>query len=93
MRNNKTAYFTVNCGINEGEQLSINLPYTTHSDFQRTVCSGDSQLISRLATLFAEFELLDPIKRDTFQALILQRANEVSTLDDLLVCMAAVKTL
>ncbi len=93
MKHNEIGYFTVNCGINQGEQLSLKLPITVHLDFERTVCSGDSQLISRLATLFSEFELLNTIKRDTFQALILQRANEVSTLDDLLVCMAAVKTL
>ena len=92
MKHNEIEYFTVKCGIdNKEDKLSLKLPYSVHSDFERTVCSGNHHLMSRLADLFLEYKLLEPAKRFAFQELILQNANEMSTLDDLLECMKAVK--
>lgn len=88
MKNN---YFEVNCNINNGATLSIRLPMTVHNDFNITVSSGDEERMANLVELFGEYNELDNAKRKTFQALILARANEVSTLVDLLNCMKAVR--
>lgn len=91
MKNKKNDFFEVHCNINHGGQLILKLPYTVHSDFERTVSSGNEKLMARLIELFAEFELLDSPKRDTLQALIMERKNEISTIDDLLTCLKAVR--
>lgn len=91
MKNRKNEYFQVNCSINYGQDLILKLPYTVHKDFECTVDSGNEDLMARLVELFAEYELLDKTKCQTFQALILERKDKLSTIDDLLNCMKAVR--
>ena len=91
MNNNQKDFFQVNCNINSGEKLMLKLPYSVHSDFEKTVSSGDDSRMAKLVELFAEFELLEYAKKAAFQEMIIQRANELSTLDDLLTCMKAVR--
>ncbi len=88
---NKKDYFEVNCAINHGGYLKLKLPYTVHGDFERTVSSGDEKLMVRLVELFGEYELLGYAKRQVYQALILQKADQISTIDDLLTCLKAVR--
>ena len=64
---------------------------TVHNDFNITISSGDEARMANLVELFGEYSELDTVKRQTFQALILARADEVSTLIDLLDCMKAVR--
>ena len=91
MKNNEKDYFEVNCSLNYGERLVLKIPFTIHADFERTVDSGDESLMKRLVELFAEYELLDSAHRSAFQALIIAREKEMSTLDDLLECMKAIR--
>ena len=88
---NANKFFEVNCAINKNERLCLQLPYRVHADFERTITSGDDRLMARLVELFAEYSALDAIKRQTFQALIVQKADSIYTLNDLLVCLKAVK--
>ena len=87
----RNEFFEVNCAINKNERLCLQLPYRVHADFERTITSGDDRLMARLVELFAEYSALDAIKRQTFQALIVQKADSLYTLDDLLFYLKAVK--
>ena len=91
MKNKKNDFFEVNCAINCGQRLILKLPFTVHDDFERTVSSGNETLMARLVELFAEYEELDEIKRQTFQALIIDRKDELETIDDLINCLKAVR--
>ena len=89
MKNNK--YFELRCTINHGEQLSLRIPYSCHANFNYTISRGDDESMSSLVELFGEYQRLDDTKRKTFQSLIDERADQVSTLDDLLVLLKVVK--
>lgn len=88
---NNDNFFEVRCRINHGGELVISLPMTVHYDFERTVKSQDEKLMSRLVELFGEYRELDEIKRVTFQTLVEERAEQLSTLDDLLDLLKAVR--
>ena len=87
----RNEFFEVNCAINKNERLYLQLPYSVHADFERTITSGDDRLMARLVELFMSYSNLDTVGRQTFQALIIQRADSLYTLNDLLVCLKAVK--
>ena len=87
----RNEFFEVNCAINKNERLCLQLPYRVHADFERTITSGDDRLMARLVELFAEYSALDAVKRQTFQTLIVQKADSLYTLDDLLTCLRAVR--
>ena len=91
MNNNEKNFFQVNCNINCGEKLMLKIPYSVHRDFEATVSSGDEERMAKLVELFAEYELLEHVKRAAFQQMIIQRESEMFTLDDMLTCMKAVR--
>lgn len=88
MKNN---FFEIRCAINHGEQMSIRVPFSCHEDFTRTVSGRREKDMAKLVELFGEYSELDSVKKKTFQALIEERANDVATLDDLLVLLKAVR--
>ena len=91
MKNSK--FFEVKCSINHENQLSIRIPYSCHEDFSRTVSGRKQDEMARLVELFGEYSLFDIPKRQTFQALIEERADSISTLDDLLALLKVVRLL
>ena len=88
-----TKFFEVKCSINQEEQLSIQIPYSCHEDFSRTVSGRKEKEMARLVELFGEYSLFDIPKRQTFQALIEERAESISTLDDILALQKIVRLL
>ena len=88
-----TKFFEVKCSINQEEQLSLKIPYSCHEDFSRTVSGRKEPEMARLVELFAELQLFDIPKRQTFQALIEERAESISTLDDILALQKIVRLL
>lgn len=89
MKNNE--YFELKCTIDHGEQLSLRIPYSCRANFYHTISGKDESAMACLTALFGEYAKLDTVKRKTFQALIDERANQVSTLDDLLVLLKVVR--
>ena len=79
----KKEYFELRCSINHEDQLSLKIPYSCHADFVRTVEGRKDEDMKNLVEIFGEFSNFDHVKRQTYQALILERADDVSTLADL----------
>ena len=88
-----TKFFEVKCSINQEEQLSIRIPYSFHEDFSRTVSGRKEKEMARLVELFGEYSLFGLPKRQTFQTLIEERAESISTLDDILAWQKIVRLL
>ena len=89
MKNNK--YFELKCTIDHGEQLSLRIPDSCRENFHYTISGRDESAMACLTELFGEYAKLDTVKRKTFQAFIDERADQVSTLDDLLVLLKVVR--
>ena len=89
MKNNNK-FYEVNCAINRGERLVLHLPISTKDDFDKTISDSDGQM-NKLIELVAEFSELDNAKRMTFQALIEEKADKLTTLDDLLYLLKTVR--
>ena len=91
MKNN---FFEIRCSIDHSaEQLSIKIPHSCRADFERTISNRSEKDMMRLVELFAELKLFDIPKRQTFQALIEERADNISTLDDILALQKVVRLL
>lgn len=88
-----TKFFEVKCSINQEKQLSIRIPYSCHEDFSPTVSGRKEADMARLVEIFGEFAKFDLPKRQTFQALIEERADSISTLDDILALLKVVRLL
>ena len=89
MKNNE--FFEINCAINGGERLTIKIPMSVHPEFQLAVSNTDAEAMAHLAELFAEFAELDRIKRQTFQALVEKRADQISNFVDMLNLLKATR--
>ena len=81
----KENYFELRCSINHAEngQLSLKIPSSCYADFVRTIEGRKDEDMKNLVEIFGEFSNFDNVKRQTYQALILARADDVSTLSDL----------
>ena len=81
----KKEYFELRCSINHDEngQLSLKIPSSCYADFVRTIEGRKDEDMKNLVEIFGEFSNFDHVKRQTYQALILERADDVSTLSDL----------
>lgn len=90
MKNNDKM-FEVRCGINHNKKEVLFLPHSVHADFDKTISSNDDALMAKLVELFAEFSELEAPKKNAFQALIEKNADNLSTLDDLLRLLKAVR--
>lgn len=89
MKNNE--FFELNCAINGGERLTIKIPMSVHPEFQLAVTNTNTEAMAHLTELFAEFSELDHIKRQTFQALVEKRAEQISSLMDMLNLLKATR--
>ena len=87
----KNEFFEVRCSINGGTQQSIKIPFKLHSEFQMAVANTDTEAMKNLTELFAEFSGLDHIKRQTFQALVEKRADQISSFVDMLNLLKATR--
>ena len=87
----KNQFFEINCAINGGERLTIKIPMSLHWEFQLAVSNTDAEAMAHLAELFAEFSELDHIKRQTFQALVEKRADQISSFVDMLNLLKATR--
>lgn len=87
----KNEFFEVNCAINGGEKLSIKIPRSVHSEFQLAVSNTNTEAMAHLTELFAEFAELDNIKKQTFQALVEKRADQIGSLMDMLNLLKATR--
>ena len=87
----KKQFFEINCAINGGERLTIKIPMSVHPEFQLAVSNTDAEAMGHLTELFAEFSELDLIKRQTFQALVEKRADQISNFVDMLNLLKATR--
>lgn len=87
----KNEFFEVRCSINGGTQQSIKIPFKLHSEFQMAVSNTNTEAMAHLTELFAEFAELDYIKRQTFQALVEKRADQISSLMDMINLLKATR--
>ncbi len=92
MKNNE--FFEVHCNINHNydeEPLKLNFPMSLHPEFQLAVSNTNTEAMGHLTELFAEFAELDNIKRQTFQALVEKRADQISSFVDMLSLLKATR--
>ena len=92
MKNN--GFFEVHCNINHNydeEPLKLNFPMSLHCEFQRAVSRMDTKKLEKLAEIFAEFEVLSETKRQTFQALVEQKGDEIKSFDQLIEILKSVR--
>ena len=87
----KNEFFELNCAINGGERLTVKIPMSVHPEFQLAVSNTDTEAMAHLTELFAEFSELDHIKRQTFQALVEKRADQISSFVDMLSLLKATR--
>ena len=91
MKNNK--FFEVHCNINHNSEdlLKLNFPMSLHWEFQQAVLRIDAKKLEKLTEIFAEFEVLSETKRQTFQALVDQKGDEIKSFDQLIEILKSVR--
>ena len=89
---NKTKTFGIDFGVvGNGDAYTLHMPFSVYPEFQRAASNPKEGEMETLVGIFSCFAEMDDVKRMTTQTMIIERAESLKTLEDVLILLKTLK--